>query len=228
MIRGFHGCFRVLPLLCYTLSPVSALRCCPLHRLSLYFALLRRAPLRVHLALPLLPRSPLWPWWLRSSAWSFFCLSSAVWGFCDSFRPPLSVSGSGPAVPLLLVVGPVTTGAAAPVPEALVPHLDCLRSRWCLAYIDRYLVTLLPLAVGFSQAPLPPCSLFVEFLLLLLLLVVMSFCLGLSVYAPHLVAPARSVSLLASGLPGSSLLPPCSVGAVLLGFYGSGCYFMAG
>ena len=43
-----------------------------------------------------------WPWWLRSSAWSFFCLSSAVWGFCDSFRPPLSVSGDGPAVPLLL------------------------------------------------------------------------------------------------------------------------------
>ena len=98
---------------------------------------------------------------------------------------------------------------------------DCLRSRWCLAYIDRYLVALLPLAAGFSQAPLPPCFLFVEFLLLLLLLVIMSFCLGLSVYAPHSVAPACSVSLLASGLPGSSLLPPrlppCSVGAVLLG-----------
>ena len=35
-------------------------------------------------------------------------------------------------------------------------------------------------------------------------------------YAPHSVAPARRVSLLASGLPGSSLLPPrlppCSVG----------------
>ena len=123
VVRGFHGCFRVLPLLCYTLSPVSALRCCPLHQLSLCFALLRRAPLRVHLALPLLPRSPLWPWWLCSSAWSFFCLSSAVWGFCDSFHPPLSVSGYGPAVPLLLVVGPVAPGAAALVPEALVPHL---------------------------------------------------------------------------------------------------------
>ena len=109
---------------------------------------------------------------------------------------------------------------------------DCFRLRWCLAYIDRSLVALLPLAAGFSQAPLPPCSLFVEFLLLLLLLVVMSFCLGLSVYAPHSVAPARNISLLASGLPGSSLLPPrlppCSVGAVLLGFYGSGCSFMAG
>ena len=59
VVRGFHGCFRVLPLLCYTLSPVSALRCCPLHQLSLCFALLSRAPLRVHLALPLLPQSPL-------------------------------------------------------------------------------------------------------------------------------------------------------------------------
>ena len=38
VVRGFHGCFRVLPILCYTLSPVSALRCCPLHQLSLCFA----------------------------------------------------------------------------------------------------------------------------------------------------------------------------------------------
>ena len=33
-------------------------------------------------------------------------LSFAVWGFCGSFRPPLSVSGYGPAVPLLLVCWP--------------------------------------------------------------------------------------------------------------------------
>ena len=93
---------------------------------------------------------------------------------------------------------------------------DCLRSHWCLASIDQCLVALIPLAAGFSQAPLPPCCLYVEFLLLLLLLVIMSFCLGLSVYAPHSVAPARSVSLLASGLPGSSL---CILGCfrVLLG-----------
>ena len=77
------------------------------------------------------------------------------------------------------------------------------------------MVAILTLAAGSSQAPLPPCSLFVEFFLLLLLLVVMSFCLRLSMSAPHSVAPARRVYLLASGLPGSSLLlprlPPCSV-----------------
>ena len=93
---------------------------------------------------------------------------------------------------------------------------DCLCLRWCFdLYIYRYLVAILTLAAGSSQAPLPPCSLFVEFFLLLLLLVVMSFCLRLSVSAPHSVAPARWVYLLASGLPGSSLLPPrlppCSV-----------------
>ena len=96
-------------------------------------------------------------------------------------------------------------------------------------YIYRYLVALLTLAVGSSQAPLPPCFLFVEFFLLL---VVMSFCLRLTVSAPHSVAPTRWVSLLASGLPGSSLLPPClppcSVRRDSFGFYGSGCCFMAG
>ena len=82
-------------------------------------------------------------------------------------------------------------------------------------YIYRYLVAILTLAAGSSQAPLPPCSLFVEFFLILLLLVVMSFSLRLSVSTPHSVAPARRVYLLASGLPVSSLLPPrlppCSV-----------------
>ena len=82
-------------------------------------------------------------------------------------------------------------------------------------YIYRYLVAILTLAASSSQAPLPPCSLFVEFFLLLLLLVVMSFCPRLGVSAPISVAPARRLSLLANGLPGSSLLPPrlppCSV-----------------
>ena len=216
-VRRFHGCFRVLPLLCYTLSPVSALLCCPLHQLSLCFALLSRAALRVHLDLPLLPRSPLLALvaplislvlllsfirclgLLRLLPSSSLCLVTVLLSLCSWF------------------VGPVTPSAAAPVPEAFVPHL-CLPPLALMfdLYIYRYLVALLPLAAGPSQAPLPPCSLFVEFLLLLLLLVVLSFCLRLSVYAPHSVAPARRVSLLASGLPGSSLLPPrlppCSVG----------------
>ena len=180
----------------------------------------------------LLPRSPLWPWWLRSSTWSFFCL------------PPLSGASATPSfllsqclVTVLLPLCSWLLVQSLPVLRLRFLRLlfltfGCLRSRWCLAYIERSLVALLPLAGVFSQAPLPPCSLFVEFLLLLLLLVVMSLCLGLSVYALHSVATARSVSLLASGLPGSSLLPPrlppCSVGEVLLGLYGSGSYFMAG
>ena len=58
-------------------------------------------------------------------------------------------------------------------------------------------------------------ALFRGVFLLLLLLVVMSLCLRLSVSAPHSLTPYRRVSWLASGLPGSSLLPPrlppCSV-----------------
>ena len=126
LISGGSG----IPRLLYSpptslLHPFSCLclQCCPLHQLSLCFALLRRAPLRVPLALPLLPRSPLWPWWLRSSAWSFFCF------------PPLSGAFAAPSVLLsqCLVtvllslcswfVGPDAPGAAAPVPETLVPHL---------------------------------------------------------------------------------------------------------
>ena len=33
-------------------------------------------------------------------------------------------------------VAPVAPGAAVPVPEAFVPHLACLRLRWCLTYIS--------------------------------------------------------------------------------------------
>ena len=67
-----------------------------------------------------------WPWWLRSSAWSFFCLSSAVWGFCAAAPPSVLLSQCLVTVLLSLcswVVGPGAPGAAAPVPEALVPHL---------------------------------------------------------------------------------------------------------
>ena len=158
-------------------------------------------------------------------------LSSAVWGFCGSFCPPLCL------VTVLLslcswFVGPDAPGAAAPVPETLVPHLVTASARAVVRLLYRYLVAL-PLAAGSSQAPLPPCSLFVEFLLLLLLVVVLSFCLGLSVYAPHSRWLPLAVFLcwlvVVQGPPFCLLV--CLrvlLGAVLLGFYGSGCSFMAG
>ena len=59
------------------------LRCCPLPQLSLRSAGLRCGSLWLCLFFHGLH---FWPWWLRSSAWSFFCLSSAVWGFCGSFH----------------------------------------------------------------------------------------------------------------------------------------------
>ena len=73
----------------------------------------------------------------------------------------------------------------------------------------QYLLDLLPQAVGSSQAPLPPRALFAEF-----------YAAPSSPHHPVFlswfervrstlsVAAARIVSLLASGLPGSSLLPP--------------------
>ena len=73
----------------------------------------------------------------------------------------------------------------------------------------QYLVDLLLQAAGSSQAPLPPRALFVEF-----------FAAPSSPHHPVFlswfervrstlsVAAARIVSLLASGRPGSSLLPP--------------------
>ena len=57
-------------------------------------------------------------------------------------------------------VAPVAPGVAAPVPEAFIPHL-CLPPLPLVSalYIYRYLVAILTLAAGSSQAPLPPCSL---------------------------------------------------------------------
>ena len=116
----------------------------------------------------------------------------------------------------------------APVPEAFVPHL-CLPPLTLVSalFFYRSLVAILTLATGSSQAPLPTCSFFVEFFLILLLLVVMSFYLRLSVATPHSVATARGVSLFASDLPESSLcLLVCLrvlLGGVILGFSGPGC-----
>ena len=62
--------------------------------------------------------------------------------------PPLSGTSATPSVLLsqclVMVllslcswfVAPVAPGVAAPVPEAFVPHLDCLRLRWCLTSIS--------------------------------------------------------------------------------------------
>ena len=147
----------------------------------------------------------------------------------SSVFPPLSGASATPSVLLsqCLVtvllslcswfVGLDAPGAAAPVPEALVPHLDCLRSRWCLVYIS-----------VFGSSPPTGCWFFAGSSPSLL-----SFRRVLAapsaprrhvflswverVRSTHSVAPARSVSLLASSLPGSSLLPPrlplCSVGS---------------
>ena len=170
-IRGFHGCFRVLPLLCYTLSPVSALLCCPLHRLSLCFAGLLCGFI-----------------WLCPffHGLRFGPGGSAPQPGPSSVFPPLSGASATPSVLLSQCLVMVLLSLCSWLLVQSLPVLrlrflrllfltfDCLHSSWCLAYIDRYLVALLPLAAGFSQAPLPPCSLFVEFLLLLLLLVVMS------------------------------------------------------
>ena len=59
VVQGFHGCLRVLTLLCCTFSPVSDPPVLYAASASLCSALLRWAPLRVPLALPLLPRAPL-------------------------------------------------------------------------------------------------------------------------------------------------------------------------
>ena len=216
------------------LHPFSCLclRCCPLPQLSLCFALLLRAPLRVPLALPLLPRFPLLALvtsllslvlllsflrclgLLRLLPSSSLCLVTVLLSLCSSF------------------VGPDAPGAAAPAPEALVPPPLTASARAGVRILYWYLVALLPQAAGSSQAPLPPCSLVVEFLLLLLL-VVLSFCLGLSVCAPRFHWLPLAVFLcwlVVFRGPPFCLLVGLRVllGAVLLGFCGSGYSFMAG
>ena len=103
---------------------------------------------------------------------------------------------------------PDSSGAAAPDPEAPVPPPLSDSARAEVRHMYQYLVDLFPQSAGSSPAPLPPRALFEEFF---------------AAPSPHQPvflswfervrstlsgADARILSLLASGRPESSLLPP--------------------
>ena len=104
---------------------------------------------------------------------------------------------------------PDASGAAAPDPGAPAPPPLSESGRAEVRRMYQYLVDLFPQSAGTSQAPLPPRALFEEF-----------FATPSSPHQPVFLtwfervrsilsdADARIVSLLASGRPESSLLPP--------------------
>ena len=120
--------------------------------------------------------------------------------------PPLSDFDYGPDDPF---APGFASGAAVPDPEAPAPPPLSDSERAEVRRMYQYLVDLFPQAAGSSQAPLPPRALFEEF-----------FALPSSPHQPVFLtwfervhstlseADARIVSLLASGRPESSLLPP--------------------
>ena len=124
--------------------------------------------------------------------------------------PPLSDFDYGPDDPFAPGFGdPDTSGAAAPDPEAPAPPPLSDSARAEVRRMYQYLVDIFPQAAGSSQAPPPPRALFEEF-----------FAVPSSPHHPVFLtwfervrstlseADARIVSLLASGRPESSLLPP--------------------
>ena len=116
--------------------------------LLLLFALLLLAPLRVSLAFPRLRLAP----YLVSLALLRLLL-------CCLGLLRLLPSSSLCLVRVLLSLCSWFVAPVAPVPEAFVPHL-CLPPLTLVSalYLYRYLVAILTLAAGSSQAPLPPCS----------------------------------------------------------------------
>ena len=104
--------------------------------------------------------------------------AGSLFGFAGSAPQPVSAQASAPLsgtsrAPSVLLsqclirvllslcswfVAPVAPSAVAPVPEAFVPHL-CLPPLTLVSplYFYRYLVAILTLAAGSSQAPLPLC-----------------------------------------------------------------------
>ena len=136
--------------------------------------------------------------------------------------PPPSSDSAAPLAPPLFAFAyppddpfapgfadPETSGAAAPDPEALVPPPLSDSARCEVRCMYQYLVDLFPQAAGSLQAPLPPRVLFEEF-----------FAAPSSPHQPVFLtwfervcstlaeADSRIASLLASGHPESSLLPP--------------------
>ena len=123
--------------------------------------------------------------------------------------PPLSDFDYGPEDPFAPGFGDHdASGAAAPDPEAPAPPPLSDSARAEVRRMYQYLVDLFPQSAGTSQAPLPPRALFEEFF---------------AAPSPHQPvflswfervrstlsdADGRIVSLLASGRPESSLLPP--------------------
>ena len=154
--------------------------------------------------------------WGVSALDSALVVSSAPPGF-----PPLSAPSSLLSVPLSAFayppddpfapgfVDPEASGSAAPDPEAPVPPplSDSACAEVCHMY--QYLVDLFPQAEGSLQAPSPPRALFEEF-----------FATPSSPHQPVFLTwfervrstlsetDSRIASLLASGHPESSLLPP--------------------
>ena len=140
------------------------LRCCPLPQLSLCSALLRWAPLLVL-------------GFASSSTGSTFGPDgSAPQPGPSSAFPPLSGASTTPSAPPLSefdygpvdpfapgFVDPDAPDAAAPDPEAPIPPPLSASARAEVRHMYQCLVDLLPQAAGSSQAPRPPCALFVEF-----------------------------------------------------------------
>ena len=106
-------------------------------------------------------------------------------------------------------VDPDTSGAAAPDPEAPAPPPLSDSARAEVRRMYQYLVDLFPQAAGSSQTPLPPRTLFEEFFAASSALHQPVFLTWFErVRSPLSEADARIISLLASGRPESSLLPP--------------------
>ena len=118
--------------------------------------------------------------------------------------PPLSEFDYGPDDPFAPgFVDPDASGAAALVPP---PLSDSARAEVRRMY--QYLVDLFPQAAGSSQAPLPPRALFEEFFAAPSSHQPVFLSWLERVRSTHSEADARIVSLLASGRPEASLLPP--------------------
>ena len=124
--------------------------------------------------------------------------------------PPLSDFEYGPDDPFAPgFVDPDTSGAVAPDPEAPAPPPLSDSARAEARRMYQYLVDLFPQAAGSSQAPLPPRALFEEFVAAPSPHHPVFLAWFECVHSTLSEADAHIASLLASGRPESSLLPPC-------------------
>ena len=224
VVWGFHGCLRVLTLLCCTLSPVSDP---PVLSADSALPPFCSAPLRV-------------PGLASSSTGSTFGPDgSAPQPGPSSAFPPLSGASATPSAPPLSefdygpvdpfapgFVDPAAPDAAAPDPEAPVPPPLSASARAEVRRMYQCLVDLLP------QAPRPPRALFVEFFDAPSSPLHPVFLSWLSVPAPH----SRSLPLalflcwlvVVRGPPFCLLVRLSILLVAVLGFCGSGYSFVAG